>query len=71
VPTNIETLSASEKIFLAQELWESVHHFANNVPVSQPQWAILRARLKALDADKNPGDSWENVKRRIRCTTQS
>ena len=62
---NTQRLSSSERIILAQELWESVHDAANEVSVTKEQAAILEQRLAALAADGNPGDSWEEVKRRI------
>jgi putative addiction module component (TIGR02574 family) len=62
---NIETLSTSEKILLAQELWESVHSAASEAPLSKAQKAILNNRLATLASDENLGDTWENVKRRI------
>jgi putative addiction module component (TIGR02574 family) len=62
---NIQKLSASERILLAQELWDSVHDAANDVVVTKEQQAVLEQRLSALSSDGNPGDTWENVKRRI------
>ena len=62
---NIQKLSTSERIILAQELWESVHDAANEVAVTKAQQAVLEQRLAALASDGNPGDTWENVKRRI------
>lgn len=62
---NIHDLSASERILLAQQLWDSVHREADEISVSEAQTALLDDRLAALAADGNPGDSWENVKRRI------
>ena len=62
---NIQKLSPSERIILAQELWESVHDAANDVAATPEQKVVLERRLAALASDGNPGDSWENVKRRI------
>lgn len=62
---NIQKLSTSERIILAQELWESVHEAANDIVVTPEQQAVLEQRLSALASDGKPGDSWENVKRRI------
>ncbi len=62
---NIQKLSTSERIILAQELWESVHEAANDVVVTKEQQAVLEQRLAAMASDANPGDTWENVKRRI------
>ncbi len=62
---NIQKLSASERIILAQELWESVHEAANDVVVTKEQQVVLEQRLAAMASDANLGDTWENVKRRI------
>ena len=62
---NIHKLSTSERILLAQQLWDSVHQEADEISLSEAQAALLDDRLAALAADANPGDSWENVKCRI------
>jgi len=62
---DIQSLSVSERILLAQELWESVAEKASEIPVSANQAAVLEQRLQTLVSDENPGESWEIVKRRI------
>lgn len=62
---DIQNLSISERILLAQELWDSVADQANEIPVSQQQAAILEQRLDALASDGNQGDTWQAVKSRI------
>ena len=62
---DIQRLSVSERILLAQELWESVAKKVDDIPFTQDQSALLASRLQAFAADQNMGDSWEIVKRRI------
>lgn len=62
---DIRDLSISERILLAQELWDSVAEQANEMPVSPQQAAILEQRLNALASDGNQGEAWQAVKSRI------
>lgn len=62
---DIQDLSVSERILLAQELWDSVAEQANSMPASPQQTAILEQRLNALASDGNQGDTWQAVKSRI------
>ncbi|MFZ5774673.1 MAG: addiction module protein [Thermodesulfobacteriota bacterium] len=62
---NIQDLSVSERILLAQELWESVAEQATEIPLSHAQAAVLEERLRALASDENPGEPWDVVKKRI------
>ena len=62
---DIQDLSVSERILLAQELWDSVAEQANQTPVSPQQAAILEQRLNAMASDGNQGDAWQAVKSRI------
>jgi putative addiction module component (TIGR02574 family) len=62
---DIQDLSVSERILLAQELWDSVAEQANEMPVSPQQTAILEQRLNALASDGNQGEAWQAVKSRI------
>jgi putative addiction module component (TIGR02574 family) len=62
---NIQQLSTSEKILLAEELWESVRADATQEPVQSEHKEILSQRLQALEMDGDIGDSWENVFQRV------
>jgi putative addiction module component (TIGR02574 family) len=61
----IQELSVSERIILAQELWESVLSSGQEPVLTKVQESILDERLSALAADGNRGSSWESVKNRI------
>jgi putative addiction module component (TIGR02574 family) len=62
---DIQSLSASERILLAEKLWESVRARADEVDLTPEQAELLESRLTALESDGEKGDSWENVKTRI------
>jgi putative addiction module component (TIGR02574 family) len=62
---NIHNLSASEKILLAEELWESVRAEADNAELPESHRLELDRRLAQFEIDEDVGDDWESVKRRI------
>jgi len=62
---NLQDLTASEKILLAEELWDSVASDEQLFPLTDDQKAELDARLASYSVDPDAGDSWEIVKNRI------
>ena len=62
---DIRSLSTSERILLAEQLWDSVHDNSDEIKLTPEQIELLEARLAAYEEDGNPGDSWENVRARI------
>lgn len=62
---NIHELSVSEKILLAEEIWDSVASEEKMIPLTDAQKAELNARLASYSVDPEAGDSWENVRNRI------
>lgn len=61
----LNELSSSEKILLAEQLWESVRAEADTIPLSSAQKQELEVRLASYELDQDMGDTWEQVKRRI------
>ena len=61
----IQDLSDTEKVILAQELWDSVVVNQQALDVTQEQIAELDERLSQFETDKKPGSSWLDVKARI------
>jgi len=61
----IQELSASERILLAEELWDSVASDEQLLTLTDDQKAVLEKRLENYLVDKDAGDSWENVRDRI------
>jgi len=62
---NLQELTSSEKILLAEELWDSVASEEQLFPLTEEQKQELDARLASYSADPKAGDSWENVRNRI------
>ncbi len=62
---NIQSLSISERILLAEQLWDSVRARSNDIQISDELIQLLDDRLADLATDGDMGDSWENVKGRI------
>ena len=62
---NIQSLSTSERILLAEQLWDSVHDKSDEIKLTPEQVELLEARLVAYEDDGDPRDSWENVRVRI------
>ncbi len=65
---DIQSLPTSERILLAEELWDSVHDQSDEIEASPEQMAMLEERLAAYQAGGDPGDSWDNVRARIEST---
>ena len=62
---NLQDLTASEKILLAEKLWDSVASDEQLFPLTNDQKTELDARLASYTVDPDAGDSWANVKNRI------
>jgi putative addiction module component (TIGR02574 family) len=62
---DILSLSISERILLAEQLWDSVRSKSDEIEITPEQTKLLESRLAALESDGDLGDSWDNVKARI------
>jgi len=62
---NLQGLTPSEKILLAEELWDSVASDGQLFPLTEDQKSELDARLANYSANPKDGDSWEKVRNRI------
>ncbi len=63
---NIQQLSQSERILLAEELWASVAKNQDDLKVTDPQKKILDERMAAYKASPNEGTSWEEVRNEMK-----
>ena len=61
----INELSISERILLAEQLWDSVIAEENNIEIPDSQIAELDKRLASYNRDQDIGSSWVEVKSRI------
>jgi putative addiction module component (TIGR02574 family) len=62
---NLQELTPSEKILLAEELWDSVASEEQLFPLTEDQRKELDSRLASYSANPETGDTWENVRNRI------
>ena len=58
-------LTLDDRIILVQELWDSIHHEAATLPISEAQKAELDRRLALADAGEMEYVAWEDVKKRF------
>lgn len=61
----IQSLTVSERIMLAEALWDSVIADDAEIDVTVPQREELDRRLAAYEIDQDIGSSWSVVKARI------
>ena len=61
----IQELSISEKVLLAQELWDSVIFDQGALDITPDQRDELDRRLSEFELDGDQGSSWSEVKGRI------
>jgi putative addiction module component (TIGR02574 family) len=62
---DIQSLNTQERIQLAEQLWDSVRDKSDEIEVTSEQIKLLESRLEELEADRDLGDSWQNVKARV------
>lgn len=58
----LDNLSVSERIILAEALWDSVANQHDEIQLSTEQKTELDRRLAAFQSDNDQGESWEQVK---------
>jgi putative addiction module component (TIGR02574 family) len=63
--SDVLELSASERLQLVEEIWDSIASVPESVEVTEAQRQELDRRLQAFRADPAAGDPWEVVKARI------
>ncbi len=58
----LDTLSAGDRLALAQALWDSVHETLDGEPIAPAVRAELERRVALSDADPSRGIPWEVVR---------
>jgi putative addiction module component (TIGR02574 family) len=61
----IAHLSVSERIQLAEDLWDSILENPDDVPLTDAQQQELDRRLEEYSRNPTLGTDWETVKRRL------
>lgn len=62
----IQELSLSERILLAEELWDSVIEDQASIEVTDAQKKVLDQRLKSYKSSPSEGTIWEEVNDRLK-----
>ncbi|MEH2088299.1 addiction module protein [Nostoc sp.] len=65
---DISELSVSERIQLAEDLWDSILTTPEEVPLSDEQKQELDRRLEMHRQNPNQGSNWQSVKQRLGLT---
>ena len=63
---DIHELSQSERILLAEQLWDSIVDDQDSLEVTDAQMELLQQRLAAYKASPDEGSSWEEVKKEMK-----
>lgn len=63
---DIHELSQSERILLAEKLWDSVVENQDSLEITESQKKVLEDRLAAYKKSPNEGSSWEDVKNEMK-----
>ena len=64
--SEISAMSIPDRIQLVEQIWNSIVDEQANIPLSDAQRAELDRRMADYESHPDDGDSWENVKQRIR-----
>lgn len=62
----IAHLSVSERIQLAEDIWDTILSTPDELPLPDAQRAELDRRLQAYRIDPQSGASWQEVQQRVR-----
>ncbi|MFW9260361.1 addiction module protein [Nostoc sp. KVJ20] len=62
---DISELSVSERIQLAEDLWDSILTTPDKVPLNDEQKKELDRRLEMHRQNKNQDSTWQSVKERL------
>ncbi|MDZ8035521.1 addiction module protein [Nostoc sp. DedSLP04] len=65
---DISELSVSERIQLAEDLWDSILTTPDEVPLNDEQKQELDRRLEMHRQNPNQGSNWQSVKQRLGLT---
>jgi putative addiction module component (TIGR02574 family) len=61
----IQNLTVSERILLAEALWDSVASQDSEIELTQNQKRELDLRMASYEVDQDAGSSWTDVKNRV------
>ena len=62
----IQELSVSDRILLAEELWDSILDDQASIKVTDAQKKVLEKRIKSHSSSPSGGSTWEEVNDRLK-----
>jgi putative addiction module component (TIGR02574 family) len=62
---DIMQLPATDRVEIAQLIWESVFEHPDAVPLTQTQKLELERRWRAFEQNPDEGEPWDDVKRSL------
>ncbi|MDC0936732.1 addiction module protein [Pirellulales bacterium] len=65
LPPEIRSLPVPERVYLVEQIWESVIEDEQDFELTDAQKAELDRRMAAHDALPSRGRPWEDVKKRL------
>jgi putative addiction module component (TIGR02574 family) len=66
---DILQLSVSERIQLAEDIWDSVAANPESIPLTDAERAELDRRLESHARNPDEGVAWDELKKRVRKST--
>jgi len=63
---NIQELSVSDRIRMAEELWDSILEDQASIEVTDAQKKVLEQRIKSYSSTPSEGSTWEEVNDRLK-----
>lgn len=58
-------LPATDRVEIAQVIWDSVFEHPEGLPLTQAQKNELERRWRAFEQNPDEGESWDDVKRSL------
>ena len=65
LPPEILKLSISERIQLAEDIWDSISTTTQEIDLTEEQKTELDNRLETFQQNPQSGSTWEQVKKRL------
>jgi putative addiction module component (TIGR02574 family) len=66
ISVEAKKLSISERIMLAEELWDSIETEQSSLEMTETQRKELDSRIDGYQSSPDEGSSWQDVKERIK-----
>jgi putative addiction module component (TIGR02574 family) len=65
LPPEIRSLPVSERVYLVEQIWDSIVEDERGFELTDAQRAELDRRMAAHDASQGRGKPWEDVRKRL------